>query len=140
MVYAAFKTPIQDLGILLEDLTEDQTFREMEFLYPVELANHLPECRNTKGQITGVIDLFFKLNGKFYLLDWKSNWLGPDAMSYKPHHLKSAMEDNRYDLQAGLYERALKEYLAQVTEEPFDSIYGGTIYVFLRAKEGVLTC
>lgn len=140
MVYSAFKTPIQDLGILLEDLTEDQTFREMEFLYPAELANHLPECRNTKGQITGVIDLFFKLNGKFYLLDWKSNWLGADAMSYKPHHLKSAMEDNRYDLQASLYERALKEYLAQVTDEPFESLYGGTIYVFLRAKEGVLTC
>lgn len=140
MIFQAFKTPIKDLGILLEDLTEDQTFREMEFLYPAELANHLPECRHTKGQVTGMIDLFFKLNGKFYLLDWKSNWLGPDPMSYTPQHLKTAMEDNRYDLQAGLYERALKEYLAKVTEEPFETIFGGTIYVFLRAKEGVLTC
>lgn len=140
MIYQAFKTPIQDFGIVLEDLTEDQTFREMEFLYPAELANHLPECRNTKGQVSGVIDLFFQLNGKFYLLDWKSNWLGPNKESYKPHHLKSAMEDNRYDLQASLYKRALKGYLSQVTDQPFETIFGGTIYVFLRANGEMLTC
>lgn len=134
LIYQAFKTPIYDL--LLEDLMEEQTFREMEFLYPAELANHLPECRNTKGQVTGVMDLFFKLNGKYYLLDWKSNWLE----SYEAHHLKAAIEENRYDLQAALYKRALQEYLSNVTDQPFEEIYGGAIYYFLRANAGVLLC
>ncbi len=134
MIYKAFKTPIADLGILLEDLTEDQVFREMEFLYPAELAAHLPECRHTKGQVVGVVDLFFKLGNKYYLLDWKSNWLE----NYETHTLKMAMEDNRYDLQADLYKCALREYLSQVTDQPFEDIFGGTIYYFLRG--GVLTC
>lgn len=123
MIYKAFKTPI--LGFTLDDLTEETSYREMEFVYPISLAKTVPECKPFEGTINGVIDLFFTMNDKFYLLDWKSNWLE----SYDEASLKKAMEDHRYDLQADLYKRGMVEYLSK-----FSKTFGGTIYYFLRGN------
>ena len=119
-------------------ISEEQCFREMEFTYPLELVHFLPECRSLKGMVKGIIDLFFMRDGKYYLLDWKSNWLGPDDGAYTAINMTDAMQQHHYDLQAALYRRAIQEYLFKVDQRPFDEIFGGVIYYFLRGNSYVI--
>ena len=53
--------------------------------------------------LKGFIDLVFEHQGKYYVLDWKSNHLGDDVAVYHGEALKSAMADHRYDLQYQIY-------------------------------------
>jgi exodeoxyribonuclease V beta subunit len=46
--------------------------------------------------------------------------------------MQKAMEQNDYYLQASLYSVAVKKYLASIDPRPFDEIFGGAFYVFLR--------
>lgn len=132
MIFDAFHTSIE--GIKLSKLTEKDLFREIEFMYPLEYASDIPECMHLNGVIKGVIDLFFTYEGKYYLLDWKTNWLGEDSSAYHPAALKQAMLDHRYDLQALIYKRAIQKYLEKVDPRPFQDIFGGVIYHFLRGN------
>jgi exodeoxyribonuclease V beta subunit len=65
-------------------------------------------------------------------VDWKTNWLGPDLTSYNQEQMHHAMREHDYYLQASLYREALMRYLALVDPRPFDEIYGGMYYLFLR--------
>lgn len=120
IAFNALKTPLID-DFSLSQLAENQCYKEMEFLYPAE-----------KGFLKGVIDLIFTWKGKYYVLDWKSNWLGENSSDYHPEALKGAMEEHDYFLQATIYEEAVRRYLATVEDLPFEKIYGGTFYLFLR--------
>lgn len=117
----------------LSDLSPDKIFKETEFLYPFS-REVLPlegvEARD--GYLKGVIDLFYEHDGKYYILDWKSNWLGPDESYYCPERLREAMKSNRYDLQAAIYADAMLRYLKLFDQRPFDELFGGVYYVFLR--------
>lgn len=124
MVHSAFHSDLG--GFTLNDVTD--SYKEMEFVYPVE-----------NGMMTGVIDLFFRYENKFYLLDWKSNWLGEDASFYNEENLKQEMKKNQYDLQADIYKTALQKYLAKIVPQPFEDIFGGVIYFFLRGKTAYVT-
>lgn len=97
-------------------------YREIEFLYP-----------DKNQYLKGVIDLIFSHEGKYYLVDWKSNWLE----SYEPENLKKCMQENQYDLQAKIYMEAMKRYLALVDKKPFDEIFGGIYFIFLRDLRGI---
>lgn len=132
IVFRAVKTPFIE-GKALCELASNAYSRELEFLYSSDMAD-------AKGQIKGFIDLFFFHQGKYYLLDWKSNWLGPHEGFYTQESLRAAMEKHDYFLQADLYRRALERYLKLFDPRPFSEIFGGTYYVFLRglaAGEGV---
>jgi exodeoxyribonuclease V beta subunit len=37
------------------------------------------DFRQVRGMLKGFIDLVFRHNGRYYLLDYKSNWLGKTA-------------------------------------------------------------
>lgn len=117
MVGDAFQAPY------LSSLTEEDVFREIEFMYPLE-----------NDVVKGVIDLFFIYKGKYYLLDWKTNWLGIDQEAYHQEALTQAMLHHRYDLQADLYTCAIQKYLEKVDPRPFQEIFGGVIYHFLRGN------
>ncbi|MBS0621578.1 MAG: UvrD-helicase domain-containing protein [Verrucomicrobia bacterium] len=107
-------------GFCLEQVTEME--QEMEFLYP-----------SPQGEIEGVIDLFFTYQDKYYLLDWKTNWLGPDGASYTQERMQAEIERHDYRLQSTLYKEALSRYFRFFPH--FD--YGGTYYLFVRgAPEG----
>ncbi len=103
----------------LSELEVGNVLPEMEFLYKKE-----------PNYITGFIDLVFLKNNKFYLVDWKTNWLGPDDSYYLD--LKRAMEDHDYFIQAKLYTEALSRHVKRLYTESFDEIFGGAIYFFLR--------
>ncbi len=96
-------------------------------LQPVETADF-------RGLLTGVIDLVFEYQGRFYLADYKSNHLGSRLEDYAPAALAQAMYDRRYDLQSLLYAVALHRYLAQrLPDYRYDAHFGGCYYLFLRA-------
>jgi exodeoxyribonuclease V beta subunit len=120
-VYEALHTPLD--GFCLADIDSDAVYREVEFLYPT-----------SNGFTKGVIDLAFSHRGTCYLLDWKSNWLGPDNEAYRPEHLQEVMEHHHYYRQAEIYEEAFERYL-----NLFDNArFGGTFYVFLRGMAVLL--
>lgn len=107
-------------------------YRETEFLYPWDKDVLLPDMERVSGFLKGVIDLVFYHEGKYYLLDWKSNWLGPQSSDYQRVSMHREMEKNNYFLQAHIYREALKRYLKLMDPRPFEEIFGGTFYIFLR--------
>ncbi len=97
------------------------------------------------GIMHGFIDLLLEYDGKFYILDWKSNHLGHDLSGYEMAGLRRAMEDNNYTLQYHVYTLAAVRFLrTQIPNFDYDLHFGGVIYVFLRGvragqKTGVFT-
>jgi exodeoxyribonuclease V beta subunit len=134
MLFNTINTPLIDgkNSFCLADIPLGQRFHEIEFLYPSEGLPELEELARFPGFLKGFIDLFFAYEGKYYLIDWKSNWLGDDDIGYGQEMLAKAMHDNNYLLQANIYAAALKRYLRLVDKRPFDEIFGGVFYVFLR--------
>ena len=96
----------------------------------------LPEqaLERVNGMLTGYIDLVFQQNGKFYLLDYKSNWLGASLQDYCGAALEAAMTQHDYHLQHILYALALHRYLQQsLADYDFETHFGGAHYLFVRA-------
>ena len=136
IVFKTLKMPLGRESFALCDLVADQLYREMEFLYPWEGDPiQFPEEIRLENQfLKGFIDLFFIYEGKYYLVDWKSNWLGASADDYHEENLKRAMDGSGYHFQAKIYQEALKRYLKLVDGRPFDECFGGTYYLFLRGS------
>jgi exodeoxyribonuclease V beta subunit len=86
--------------------------------------------------LKGFIDLVFEHQGRYYVLDWKSNWLGPDDNAYTQEAMRAAIVERRYDLQYVLYLLALHRQLrARLPDYEYDRHLGGAIYVFLRGGQ-----
>ena len=68
-----------------------------------------------EGMMTGFIDLLFEHEGKFYILDWKSNYLGNTLESYSSEMLEKAIQESNYHLQYLIYTVATKLYLDRIT-------------------------
>lgn len=89
--------------------------------------------RDVSGMLMGFIDMVFEHDGRFYLLDWKSNHLGNTIASYGAASIRQAMEEHLYPLQYLLYCVAFDAYLRnRVAGYRYEEQFGGVIYVFLR--------
>lgn len=124
MLYSAISKPLAEAGCCIKDLKEEQIYREIEFSY-----------RSEKGVCRGVIDFCFQHQGKFFIIDWKSNLLS----GYTQEYLIEEMNRHDYFLQSTLYRNALEKYLEVVHSQKLQ--YGGAFYVFVRGlpnNEGVL--
>ena len=101
----------------------------MEFFFPTHSAA-TGDQNSVQGCITGFIDLIFRRNGKYYLLDWKSNYL---REGYSSEHVEEAMSEAGYHLQYQIYSIALCRWLRTVIPDfDQDEHFGGTFYLFLR--------
>lgn len=109
----------ESASFCLADLEPGQLQVEMEFLFDAA-----PDF------IKGFIDLVFCHRGTYYLVDWKTNWLGLSDADYAETALRSAMESHDYPLQASLYAEALRRHLRRHALSPFS--YGGAFYFFVR--------
>jgi exodeoxyribonuclease V beta subunit len=131
--------------VSLGEVSEEKMLPEMEFLFSVESVNRteinrlLGEEALLKGEsdmdglMTGFIDLVFEQNGKYYILDWKSNYLGNSVDDYNQTGLEEAMKGSNYHLQYMIYTVALKRWLEKrIPGFDYDKHFGGVIYVFLR--------
>ena len=89
--------------------------------------------RPLQGFMKGYIDLVFQHEGRFYLVDWKSNYLGPTLNDYDQTHLGQTMQTDLYTLQYHLYTLALHQYLRyQKPGYRYEENFGGIFYIFIR--------
>jgi exodeoxyribonuclease V beta subunit len=85
------------------------------------------------GMLKGFMDLVFEHEGRYYVADYKSNWLGPDAAAYTPAAMRAEILHARYELQYVLYLFALHRLLkARLPDYDYDRHVGGAVYLFLR--------
>ena len=86
--------------------------------------------------LKGFIDLVFEWQGKYYVADYKSNYLGADAQAYSAEKMQDKILDSRYDLQFVIYTLALHKLLQQrLSDYDYDTHVGGALYLFLRGNE-----
>jgi exodeoxyribonuclease V beta subunit len=92
--------------------------------------------RRFRGFLAGFIDLVFKWHGRWYLLDYKTNQLGPMMSAYAPARLGRVMVEHDYQLQAHLYVVAVNRLLQQrVPDYRYERDFGGVVYLFLRGLD-----
>jgi len=115
--------------------------------YAEQLAQLKVESR---GFLTGSIDLVFRQGERWWVADWKSNWLGERDDQGQPLHcgprhygaaaMAELMAANHYPLQAHLYLVALHRYLRwRLPGYRPEQHLGGYVYVFLRGVPGPTT-
>ncbi|MFM4823027.1 exodeoxyribonuclease V subunit beta [Aeromonas hydrophila] len=153
-VEAVLDTPLETgFGepVRLRDLAPERKQVELEFFLPMGRVTapaltalcqqHDPLSRGNKplsfatvqGMLKGFIDLVFEWQGRWYLLDYKSNHLGMSPADYSRPALEQAMAEHRYDLQYQLYSLALHRLLTlRLPGYDFEQHFGGLFYLFLR--------
>jgi len=142
-------------GLTLSGLNPARRLPELGFTFPVagldmqrlrailsDPAHGLPapmrdaaarlEFDSLKGFLKGFIDLTFEHDGRWYIADYKSNWLGPDASYYGGDRLLQALAAEHYYLQYLIYLVALRRFLRQRLDEFQSDQLGGAYYLFLR--------
>ncbi|WP_028311910.1 UvrD-helicase domain-containing protein [Derxia gummosa] len=144
-------------GASLASLPRAHTAREVEFAIPLSphalergldaLRQHgvaLPPVDTGRlgiagGWLRGVIDFVFAHDGRWWLADYKSNWLGDRLSDYRPAALDAAMTAEGYRLQAWLYLLALHRWLG-LRLRGYDPArhLGGALYLFLRGMTPAL--
>ncbi len=140
------KRIIPDTDLKLSNLSLKDTLREMEFYISAgafelkqivdiiqgEKSEETNE-ENSKIYLKGLIDLVFRHNDQYYILDYKSNYLGSEIIDYLPQNLEKAMSSNNYDVQYHLYTLALHRYLEKrLPNYEYEQHFGGVIYLYLR--------
>ncbi|NGP88014.1 exodeoxyribonuclease V subunit beta [Fodinibius halophilus] len=147
-----------DDSLCLSALDTKQMIPEMEFYYQndqIEAEKLIsiirPNDRPTGGRgraesgyLKGFIDLTFEFDGKYYLLDYKTNYLGDSVSDYRGELLKEEMQEASYDLQYHIYTVALHRFLKARTPDyySYEQHFGGAFYLFLRGmneqgREGI---
>jgi exodeoxyribonuclease V beta subunit len=147
-------------GLTLSSVTMKDRLSELEFYFPLEpitpkklkeiFARHgdtgipaeFPDrigglnFQPARGFMKGFMDLVFQYQGRFYLVDWKSNLLGHRVPDYGPEAMAAEMGEQFYILQYHLYVIALSQYLKMRNPDyDYDRHFGGVFYIFLRGVD-----
>ena len=102
--------------------------------YPVWFENLV--FSPSKGFMKGYMDMVFTHKGHFFLVDWKSNYLGNTVNYYGKSNINEAMEKESYILQYHLYVLALHQYLRLKTAYyNYEDYFGGVFYIFMRGVD-----
>ena len=147
---AIVDTPLPPLNAALRDLHD--VLPEMEFWFPSEHLDlkrlddlcrnrllggierpRLPE-RELHGMLKGFADLVFEHEGRYWVLDYKSNALGPNDGAYTRAAMEAGMAEHRYEIQGSIYLLALHRLLRARLGEAYEPEYqlGGAVFMFLR--------
>ena len=115
--------------LLLSELHPSDMQTEMEFLLSINHAGlgeldriisqnttggknrPLLRAQTVNGMLRGFIDLVVQIHGRYFIIDWKSNWLGNGAEAYSREKLIQEIHAHRYDVQYSLYLLALHRLL-----------------------------
>jgi exodeoxyribonuclease V beta subunit len=144
------KIKFGDKSFQLATLTRERRKNEFEFNFAIPTKFEVSELETilkddvrviknnyseVQGMMTGFIDLFFEHDGKYYILDWKSNFLGDAIEDYHSSKLTQAMNESNYHLQYLIYALALDKYLtSKLPSFDFEQQFGGVVYLFLRGN------
>jgi exodeoxyribonuclease V beta subunit len=150
-------TRLPPLGASLSEIAAP--LPEMEFWFPSEglavgeldrlcrrrlLGNTprptLPE-RELHGMLKGFADLVFEHEGRYWVLDYKSNALGNGDAAYTRRAMEEGMAGHRYDIQGAIYMLALHRLLRSRLGDAYDPAaqLGGAIFLFLRGIANTAT-
>jgi exodeoxyribonuclease V beta subunit len=141
-------------------VTNENRLNELEFYFPLNtvtpeslknvfdkyvnsgVADTFPEAIErlnfspVKGFMKGYIDLVFKYQDRYYIVDWKSNHLGNSHRDYNRENLEAVMTTNYYTLQYYIYTVAIHKYLStRLKSYSYNRDFGGVLYVFLRGVD-----
>lgn len=135
-------------GFSLSNLQRQDRLTEMEFYLKAESINEkfLQNLLGTevghisKGSVNsylnGFIDLLFRVGDTYFILDWKSNYLGGTPAEYGQKALSEAMLQHNYHLQYLLYTTAVVAFLEKrMPHFSYEKHFGGVYYIFLRGVE-----
>ena len=81
-----------------------------QFIFP-NLERPVLTPQSWHGLMMGFADLVFEHEGRFWLMDYKSNYLGLEEDSYSRENIERDVVKNRYDLQMAIYLVALHRIL-----------------------------
>jgi exodeoxyribonuclease V beta subunit len=146
-------------GMALRQISKAARLSELEFTYrlkrldpaglaalfkrsgslPKPFIGNLERLRfdPVEGYLRGFIDLFFQCGARYFVVDWKSNWLGNRISDYGSAGMQRAMLDHNYFLQAHLYVLAADLFLQnRITNYNYERDFGGVFYLFLRGIDG----
>lgn len=113
-------------------LQEESTERINELLLFSEVVRPIQE-KTLKGYLTGFVDLVCRYQGKYYVIDYKSNYLGDFLHDYKRENLTHAMCDHNYGLQYWIYTLVLHRFLTNTLRGySYQESFGGVFYLFAR--------
>ncbi|MEN6441733.1 MAG: exodeoxyribonuclease V subunit beta [Syntrophobacter sp.] len=162
MVRKVLATPLEpdDETFTLSRIKASERLSELEFHFPLRrvkadrLRNVLTRfTRGTAGSpgesslerlvfqplegfMKGFIDLVFRAKDRFFIVDWKSNYLGPAVESYNQEALRKAIFLNFYNFQYALYTVAVHQYLGtRIPGYSHESHFGGVYYLFVRGMD-----
>jgi len=135
-------------GLRLADIGKRRRLVELEFTIPAprlvaselnrtlqRIGYPMPRLAfgELQGYLKGFIDLVFEHDGRFYILDWKSNHLGYEVADYSAASVAGAMALHGYHLQYLLYTVALDRYLQRrIPDYDYATHFGGVLYLFVR--------
>ncbi len=136
-------------GFCLKDISEKDLIKEFEFYFPLAGVNtgkiksmlnydtgYIP-FKDIEGYLHGYIDLICRHKCKYYIIDWKTLYLGSCCKYYSPVYLKEAIKEHNYRLQYLLYTVALNRYLLKRDKNyDYEKNFGGIFYIFLRGVSG----
>ena len=155
---------LDEKGLSLSKISDNNRLVEMEFMLsakginakalsdvirqhePLSVAAGELDFEPLKGMLKGFIDLTFRHEGRYYVLDYKSNYLGDNPDCYDQASMSVAMLDHRYDLQYLLYTLAVHRLLKQrIRGYSYEEHFGGVYYLFLRGVQpesstGIFNC
>jgi exodeoxyribonuclease V beta subunit len=130
-----FSHPITSLR---EDQLQEIFVRHGGPALPLEFPKSLGrlQFRQVEGFMRGFIDLLFRFQNRYYIVDWKSNWLGNRPSDYDQEGIQVSMLQHSYFLQYHLYTVAADLYLRRrVSGYEYDKHFGGVFYVFFRGLD-----
>ncbi|WP_313314829.1 exodeoxyribonuclease V subunit beta [Stutzerimonas nitrititolerans] len=115
------------------DVRQIDTLVQRHVLLGVPRPALLPDRLN--GMFKGFIDLVFEHQGRYYVVDYKSNWLGEGDAAYTDEAMQATVASHRYDLQYVLYLLALHRQLQlRLPDYDYERHVGGALYLFLRGS------
>jgi exodeoxyribonuclease V beta subunit len=130
-----FSHPITSLQ---EDQLQEIFVKHGGLALPVEFPKSLGRLhfRPVEGFMRGFIDLLFRFQSRYYIVDWKSNWLGNRLSDYDETGIQGSMLQHSYFLQYHLYTVAADLYLRRrVSGYEYDKQFGGVFYIFFRGLD-----
>jgi len=142
-------------NLVLADLSRETRLNELVFFHPLRPINfqglskifqeyHLSTSsldlslerltfKPMQGFMTGIIDMVCYWEGRYYLIDYKSHYLGYRPEDYALPQLAQVMKQERYVWQYHLYTVALHRYLShRIPNYNYEQHFGGVYYLFLR--------
>jgi len=162
MISNLISTPLLEdqKGFVLSSVESANRLNEMEFYFPlktvtpqklskvfsdhggIRIPSDFPSRLEklsfmpSEGFMKGYIDLIFHLSGRFYLVDWKSNYLGNHIEDYSKDSIDETMNKDLYVLQYHIYLLAIHQYLRlNIPKYSYESDFGGVFYIFLRGMD-----